>query len=104
MVIRVDRTFAAERRVCNLAAPIRYDLVDIHIELGAASSHPDMQREHFAMFAGQNFIADLGDQRQRPVINAATGMVGGGGGALDDSIGSDHLARDEILADVEMLQ
>src|SRR5215510_7995049 len=31
-------------------------------------------------------------------------MVGGGSGLLQDCVGSDHLARDQILADTEMLE
>ena len=62
MVVRMDRRFAAERRASELAAAVRDDLVDVHVELRAAAGHPDMQREHVVMLPGQDLVADLDDQ------------------------------------------
>jgi hypothetical protein len=51
----MHRLFAAERRARQLAAAVRYDLVDVHVELGAAARHPHVQREHVVVFAGEGF-------------------------------------------------
>ena len=39
----------------QLAAAVRYDLVDVHVELGAAARHPHVQREDVVVFAGEGF-------------------------------------------------
>src|SRR5262249_13863925 len=46
----------------------------------------------------------LNDQFVSLVIQTPAGMVGGGGGLLQDRVASDHLARDQILADTEVLE
>ncbi len=104
VIVRVNRFLAAERRARELAAPVGDHLVHIHVELGAAAGHPDMQRKHVVMLAGQDFIADLNDQLVDPVIEPFAGVVCIGRGFLQGRIGRDHLARDEILADAEMLE
>jgi hypothetical protein len=57
MVIRMYRPLAAKRRAGKLAAPVRDDLVDIHVELSAATGHPNVQRKHVVMFPGEDFVA-----------------------------------------------
>jgi hypothetical protein len=58
----MDRRLAAERRAGELAAAVGDHLVDVHVELGAAAGHPDMQRKHVVMLAGEDFVAGLNDQ------------------------------------------
>jgi hypothetical protein len=79
-------------------------LVHVHVELGAAAGHPHMQREHVLVLAGEDFVASPNDQRVGFVLQAAGGVVRRGGGALEGGIGGDHLARDQILPDAEVLQ
>ena len=62
VVVRMNRRLAAERRAGELAAAVRDHLVDVHVELRAAAGHPDMQREHVVMLAGEDLVADLDDQ------------------------------------------
>ena len=56
------------------------------------------------MLAGQDLVADLDDQAMRLVVEPLAVMVGVGRGLLQDGKGRDHLARDEVLADAEMLE
>ena len=100
----MDRRLAAERRAGELAAAVGDHLVDVHVELRAAAGHPDMQREHVVMLAGQDLVADLHDQAVRLVVEPLAGMVGVGRRLLQDGVGGDHLARDQVLADAEMLE
>ena len=62
VIVGMNRRLAAERRAGELAAAVGDHLVDVHVELGAAAGHPDMQRKHVVMLAGQDFVADLHDQ------------------------------------------
>ena len=63
-----------------------------------------MQRKHVAVFALQYFVGDLDDEVVRPVIQPPAGVVGVGRCLLEDRVGVDHLARDQILAYAEMLE
>src|SRR5271154_7631869 len=98
------RRLAAEGSACELAAAIGNYLVDVHVELRAAAGHPHMQREHLVVLPGQNLVASLHDQPVNRAVQPSTCMVGVGGRLLQDWVGSDHLPRDQVLADAEMLQ
>src|SRR5712671_4535226 len=100
----MNRMLAAERCACELAAAVRNDLVDVHVELGAAPGHPHMQREHVLMVASKNLLTDTCDQGVDLIRQPATSVVCGGCGAFYDRIGSDHFAGDQVAADAEMLQ
>ena len=63
-----------------------------------------MQRKHVVMLPGQDFVADLHDQRVTLVVEPPAGMVGIGRRLFQDGVGGDHFARDQVLADAEMLQ
>src|SRR6516225_6390805 len=63
-----------------------------------------MQWEHVVVLAGEDLVAGLHDQLVASVVQPAAGMVRDGGGLLQDRVAGDHLARNEILADAEMLQ
>src|SRR5262245_29147645 len=63
-----------------------------------------MQREHVVMLAGEDFVAGLNDQLVGLIVEPLAGMVRCGSGFLQDGIGGDHLARDQIFADAEMLE
>ena len=56
------------------------------------------------MLAGEDLVAGLHDQGVRPVIETLSLMVRDGRGLLQNRVGRDHLARDQILADTEVLQ
>jgi hypothetical protein len=53
---------AAEFRARQLTTPVRDHLVDIHVELSAATSHPHMQRKHVLMFATKDLVTNARDQ------------------------------------------
>jgi hypothetical protein len=94
----------AERGSCELAAAVGDHLIDVHVELGTAAGHPDVQRKHVVVLAGQDFIAGLDDQFVSLCVEPPAIMVGNGGGLLQRRVGRDHLAGDEILAVAEMLE
>ncbi len=104
MVVGMHRLLRAERRARKLAAAIGDHLVHVHVELRAAAGHPDVQREHVVVLAGQDLVAGLEDQLVRRVVEPLAGMVRIGAGLLQGRVGGDHLARHQVLADAEMLQ
>src|SRR6266542_3669672 len=56
------------------------------------------------MLSGEDFVAGLNDQIVLLIREPLAGMVCCGGGFLQDRIGGDHLARNQIFADAEMLE
>jgi len=56
------------------------------------------------MLASEDFVAGLNDQLVMLIVKPLAGMVGCGSGFLQDRIGGDHLTRNQILADAEMLE
>src|SRR5260370_42391342 len=74
------------------------------MELGAAAGHPHVQRKHVMMLACDNFVANLGDQFVLLVAKPLTGMIGFASCLLQYGISGDHLTRNQIVADVEMLE
>src|SRR5271156_4290058 len=100
----MNRGVATERGPRELAATVRDYLVDVHVELGAAARHPDMQRKHVVVLAGEDFVAGLNDQFKSPIVKPLAGVVRGGGGLLQNGVGGDHLAGDQIRADTEVLE
>ena len=63
-----------------------------------------MQRKHVVMLAGQDLVAHPDDQIVCRRIEPLAGMVGIGAGLFQDGIGANHLARDQVLADAEVLE
>ena len=104
MVIGMDRLLAPERLTGDLRATVRDHLVDVHVELGAAAGHPDVERELFVVLTVKDLVADTNDQILLGVTEPAGLVVDQRGGLLDDRIGGDHLPGDEVVADTEMLQ
>ena len=104
MVVWVNWRLARERRAGELAAAVGDHLVHVHVELGAAARHPHMQREHVVMLAGQYFVTDLDDQLVGLVVESLAGMVRVGGGFLQNGVRGNHLTRDQVLADAEVLK
>jgi hypothetical protein len=58
-------------------------------ELRAATGHPDVQRKHIVVLAGQDFIAGLDDQFVALIIEPVVVMVGDGTGFPQRRIGRD---------------
>src|SRR6516164_8660051 len=56
------------------------------------------------MLAGEDLVADLSDQLESLIRQSAPGVVCRGSGALEDGISGDHLARDQVLPDAEVLE
>ena len=88
----------------KLAAAVGDHLVHIHIELRAASRHPHVQREHVVVLAGEDFVAALHDQLVGLVGKPLLGVVDDGGGLLQNRVRVDHLCRNQILTDAEVLK
>ena len=88
----MNRRVAAERSASELAAPVGDHFVDVHVELGAAARHPDMQGKHVVMLAGEDFVAGLNDQLVALIVEPLAVVVRDGGGFLQDRVGRDHFA------------
>ena len=94
----------SERSARELAAPIRDHLIDVHIELGTATRHPDMQRKHIVMLPGENFIAGLNDQLVALIIKPLPVVVCDRGSFLQRSVGGDHFAGNQVFPDTKVLK
>src|SRR5262249_58206984 len=94
----------SEWRARKLAATVGDHLVHVHVELGSTARHPHMQREHVVMLAGKDFVAGLNDQFVLLITESASSMVRMRRRLLQDRIGGNHLTRNQIFADAEMLQ
>ena len=104
VIVGMNRRLAPERRAGELAAAVGNHLIHVHVELRAASRHPDMQRKHVLMLAGEDLVTGLNDQLVPLVVEPPAGVVGIGGGFLQSGVRGNHLARDQILPDAEMFE
>src|SRR3979490_519813 len=100
----MNRGFAAKWCASQLAAAVGNYLIHVHVELRAASSHPDMKRKHVLMAPCEDLIAGLNDQLIPLVVEPSAGMIGIRGGLLQGGVRSDHLPRNQILPDAEMFK
>ena len=75
MVVRVNRRLLPSARARELTAAVGNHLVDVHVELRAAARHPDMQREHVVVLAGEDLVAGLHDQAGAPGRPAPTCVI-----------------------------
>src|SRR5262245_19969334 len=100
----MNRRVTAERSACQLAASVGNHLVHVHVELGAAASHPDMQGEHIVVLASQDLVTNLDDQPETLIVEPLTVMIGNGSRLLQSRISVDHLAWDQIMTDTEMFE
>src|ERR1700741_2530650 len=96
--------FAPERRPGKLATTVGDHLVNVHIELRAAASHPHVQWKHLLMTAGEDLVTGLHNKPVLQVVKPFTRMVCIGRGFLQCGVGRNHFARDQIFADAEMLE
>src|SRR5215510_4926113 len=104
MIVGMNRGLAAERCARELAATVGDHLVDVHIELGAAASHPHMQGKHVMVLASEDFVADFHNQSIGLSVEPLTSVVGNRCSLLESGVRSDHFMRNEITANAEMLQ
>jgi hypothetical protein len=56
------------------------------------------------MLAGENLVTGINDQLMALFIEPPAGIVGVGGSFLQKGVRGNHLARNEILADAEVLK
>src|SRR5271170_7265593 len=63
-----------------------------------------MQGKHVVVFAGEDLVACLNDQIVALVIQPLARVVRCGGGLFQGSIRSDHLARNQVRSNTEMLE
>src|SRR5215472_1771656 len=104
MIVRMHRSLAAEWRTRELATAVRDHFVHIHVELGSAARHPNVQREHVMVLAGEDFVASLNDQFVLLIAEPLAFMVSYGCGLLQSCIGGDHFSWNQIFANAEMFQ
>src|SRR5262249_49571622 len=104
MIVRMHWRLASQWCPGELAAAVGDDFVHVHIELSATACHPHVQRKHVVMLTGQNFVASLRDQFVLLIAQPLAGTVCFRSSFLHNGIGSDHLPRDQVLADAEMFE
>jgi hypothetical protein len=93
----------AQRRSGDLAAAVRYHLVNVHIELGSAAGHPHMQRKLVLVLTSQDLVAGLDNQLILAIPEPPARMIDLGCGLLQRRIGNDHFTRHQVVADTEVL-
>src|SRR5262249_27507208 len=76
------------------------DLVDVHVELGAAACHPELVLVLSLFY----FVADAHNQVFLNFAKPAGVVVDQRGRLLDGGVGGNHLPGDQIIADAEVLQ
>ncbi len=103
MIVRVNWLLATERLADDLTAAIRDHLVDVHVELRSTARHPDMQRKHVVMLAGEDLIAHLCNQRVESIVETFAGVIGIGRCLLEERISRDHFPWHQVAANAEML-
>ncbi len=104
MIVGVNWCLASQWRAGDLAAAVGDHLVHVHVELRPAARHPHMQRKHFMMLTREDFVADLNDQLVALLVEPFAGIVCIGGCFLQDGVGGNHFAGNQILADAEVLE
>jgi hypothetical protein len=104
VIVGVNWRLAAQWSAGDLAATVGNHLVHVHVELRATARHPDVQREHVMVLAGEDLVTDWNDQFIAPIVEPLAGVVCIGGGSLHDGIGGDHLTGNQILADAEVFK
>src|SRR5438105_14283828 len=100
----MDRSLASKRRARELATPIRNDFVYVHVELRSTSRHPHVQWKHVLVLSGQKFVASLDDESVSLVVEPLPGTVGLSGAFFQRRICCDHLPRDQIFSNTEVLE
>ena len=100
----MDWRVASQWCARELTATIGNHLVHVHIELGAAARHPDMQGKHVVMLTAQDFVASLDDQFTSLIIKPLAGVVRNGSALLQGRVGGDHFAGDQICSDAEVFE
>src|ERR1700733_5961867 len=59
IVIWMNWNFTSQRFFGELGGAVGYDFVHVHVELRAASCHPNMQGKLIVMFSIKDFIANV---------------------------------------------
>ena len=98
VVVGVNQLFAQ-----NLVGARRYHLVDVHVALRAAARLPDHQREFFIQLARQNLVARGGDCIGTLLIQIAQLAVSQCRRLFKDGERANHLTRNGLRADREIL-
>src|SRR5580704_4988241 len=98
------RRLAAQRCTCELTAAVRDYLVHVHVKLRSAAGHPDMERKHIVVLTREYLVADLDNQTVLFLGEAPARKVGVSGRFLQNCIGGDHLAGNEVLPDAEVFE
>src|SRR5262245_647580 len=104
MVVWMNRCLAPKRCAGDLRASVGDDLVYVHVELGAAAGHPDMQREHVMMLSGEDLVTGLSDKFELLIAQPFASVVSRRGAFLQGGISCDHFTRNQVFADAEMFQ
>src|SRR5262249_59756291 len=104
VVVRMNRLFAPQRCPRNLRTTVGDHLVDVHVELRTASGHPDVERKHVVMLAGEDLVANLNDQLVGLRTESPSREVRVGRRFFENRVGVDHLSWNEVRSDTEVLQ
>jgi hypothetical protein len=99
----MNRLFACQGRTGKLTAAVGDHLVDVHVELSAATRHPQMQWEHVVTLRGEYLVTNLNDQLMVLGVKPLAGLVRVSGGFLQNGVCANHLTRNEVFSDAEVL-
>ena len=104
VVVRVNGLLRAAFAAEQFVRAVGDDLVHVHVGLRAAAGHPDFQREFAVELPGEDLVAGGADRVRQSGVELAEAAVGERARFLQDGESADHLARDQVVPDVEMDQ
>jgi hypothetical protein len=62
-------------RTSELGPAVGDNLIHVHVELRAATGHPNVQRKHGVELSGKNFVASLDDQTVTLIFEPLASVV-----------------------------
>ena len=91
VIVGVNRRLAPQDPARQFDGPVGDHFVDVHVGLGAAAGHPDVQGKMVVQLARDDFLRGPNDQSGLICGQLPQLPVGQGRGLLDQGQGPDHL-------------
>ena len=99
VIVGVNGVFTPQNPARQLDGPVGDHFIDVHVALGAAPGHPDMDREIALQLALDDFLGSPQNEPGFIMRQFAQFMISQGRSLLDHGQGPDHLLRHQVIAD-----
>ncbi len=104
VVVGMNRFFGTYDAAGHLDSPVGYNLIGVHVALGAASGLPDDQGEMAVKFALDDLVGGFADQVGFVLSQNTQFGVGLSSSFFEDAEGADDFARHAVVSDFEILE